>query len=192
MIFGRCGIYPLIENHFELWPILRLQDVLPMMEAYPVYLKKCLELFGSGSGNRTEEGLCSREAFNEYGDIVIERADSKYTFESPVNAPTVNDTVIARINELSEWLSERGAVLLVAGCHIGKEELTVPEEEFIEAQNMLKEGLSCPFISDYRDYMFDYRLFYDSNAHLTTEGVELRTQQLIEDLQQWMELNADS
>ena len=109
-----------------------------------------------------------------------------------MNAPAVNDTVIARINELSEWLSERGAVLLVAGCHIGKEELTVPEEEFIEAQNMLKEGWSCPFISDYRDYMFDYRLFYDSNAHLTTEGVELRTQQLIEDLQQWMELNADS
>lgn len=180
-----------IENHLELWRILRPQDIWPMMKAYPVYLKKCLGLFVSGRGNGSPEGCYSRHAFNEYGDIALERAASKYTFESPVIAPTINDTAIDRINALSEWLSQKGATLLVAGYPIGKGVLTAPDEEFVKAQNELTKRLSCPVISDYRDYMFDYSLFYDTELHLTTEGAVLRTQQLIEDLQQWMRQDAE-
>lgn len=72
-----------------------------------------------------------------------------------------------------------------------KGELTAPEEEFVKAKEELTKRLSCPVISDYRDYMFDYNLFYNTDLHLTTEGAALRTQQLIEDLQQWMGQDAD-
>ena len=75
----------------------------------------------------------------------------------------------------------------MAGYPIGKGELTAPEEEFVKIQKILSERLACPVISDYRDYMFDYSLFFDTDLHLTTEGVTLRTQQLIEDLQRWKE-----
>ena len=74
----------------------------------------------------------------------------------------------------------------VAGYPIGKGDLTLPEDAFVNAQKELSERLSCPVISDYRDYMFDYRLFYNTDLHLTTEGAELRTKQLIEDLHKWM------
>lgn len=191
LLGDKALVWNTIENHFELWPLLRSQDIWPMMEAYPVYLKKCLELFVSGRGNGLPGGCYSRDAFNEYGDVALERNTSEYTFESPVPAPAINDTVIDRINELSEWLSERGATLLVAGYPIGKGELTAPEEEFVKAKEELTKRLSCPVISDYRDYMFDYNLFYNTDLHLTTEGAALRTQQLIEDLQQWMGQDAD-
>lgn len=73
--------------------------------------------------------------------------------------------------------------MVVAGYPIGKGEYTPPKEDFVEFQAKLAERLDCPVISDYRDYFFDYKYFYNSFLHLTTEGAELRTEQLIEDLE---------
>ncbi len=179
-------IWSAIENHFGLWRLLRSDDIVPLIRAYPIYLKKCLELYISGEGNLRPEGCYSRDAFNAYGDIAIERTKSEWTFEEPVTPPEIDQTAIRRINQLAEWLQERGAVLLVAGYPIGKGDLTAPEEDFLMAQEELKERLSCPFISDCRDYMFDYGLFYNTDLHLTDEGATLRTQQLISDLKEWM------
>ena len=185
-IFDKTLAWTTIENHINLWRLMDLGDIYPMMKEYPIYLKKCLELFVSRKGNELPGGIYSRDVFNKYGDVVIERT-SQYTFTSPVNPPSINDITIDRINKLNEKITEKGAVLLVAGYPIGKGELTAPEEEFVKIQKILSERLACPVISDYRDYMFDYSLFFDTDLHLTTEGVTLRTQQLIEDLQRWKE-----
>ncbi|RKJ02220.1 hypothetical protein D7X87_17890 [bacterium D16-54] len=176
-----------IENHLELWRILRVQDIYPMIKAYPTYLKNCLELLVAGEGNQLTEGCYSRNAFNEYGDVCFERMLTKYTFENVINPPKINKTAINRINELNHWLNERDAILLVAGYPIGKGNLTAPDEEFVKIQKELEEKLECPFISEYKDYMFDYDLFYDSDLHLTTQGAQIRTNQLISDLKQWKE-----
>lgn len=180
-----------IENHYELWKILRFQDLYPMVKEYPVYLKKCLELYVNRTGNSISGGVYSRDAFNIYGDVALERDSSKYTFEDLVNPPPINDITINRINELDKWMTERGAVLLVAGYPIGKGALTAPEEEFVKRQQELSECLTCSVISDYRDYMFEYSLFYNTDLHLTSQGAVLRTQQLIEDLKKWMYKNSE-
>lgn len=174
-----------IENHIELWKILRSKDIISMVKSYPTYFKKCLELFSTGNGNRLSEGCYSRDAFNEYGDVSIDRISSIYTFEKAVTPPEIGKATIDRINKLNNWLEKRGATLLIAGYPIGDGELTVPEEEFVKVQNELSKELVCPFISDYRDYMFDYSMFYNTDLHLTTFGAELRTEQLIEDLKIW-------
>lgn len=191
MIDDKVLAWSTIENHFGLWRLLSREDLYPMAKEYPVYLKKCLELFISGGGNQLPGGCYSRDAFNQYGDISLDRTESLYTFESPVTPPSINDTAVSRINRLNVWLAERGAVLLVAGYPIGKGKLTDPEESFMKAQKELSERLSCPVISDYRDYMFDYGLFYNTDLHLTTEGAALRTKQLIEDLHRWMNHNSE-
>lgn len=180
-------IWSTIENHFELWDLLEFEDILPMFKAYPTYLKKCIDYWIDDAGNQTVASCYSRDAFNEYGDNVWERPMSIYTFENEVIAPEIADTTITRINELSDWLNERGATLLVAGYPIGKGELTDSVENFMMVQQELKEKLVCPFISDFKDYMFTYDMFYDTHLHLTDEGVRLRTEQLIEDLKTWQE-----
>lgn len=176
-----------IENHFELWKCLSYKDMKSMVKEYPVYLKKCLDLWINNSGNQMEESIYSRESFNLYGDIAVKREGSNFSFEAPVTPPAINNITINRINELSAWLNDRGATLLIAGYPIGKGDFTAPEEEFVATQEELKQKLSCPFISDYRDYMFDYNLFYNSEYHLNDEGAALRTQQLITDLKRWMD-----
>lgn len=180
-----------IENHLSLWKILRVDDITTMGKAFPIYLKKCLGLYSSGTGNLDLGGCYSRSAFNEYGDVALEREGSEYTFEQKVEPSKINDTSIDRINQLNTYLLERGATLVIAGYPIGNGKLTADADEFINFQEELEKRLDCPNISNYVDYMFDYSYFYNTNLHLNSEGAKLRTMQLIKDLKHWQEKKSD-
>lgn len=175
-----------IENHYKLWDLLRFSDIYPMIKAYPTYLKNCLDLYVMNAGNVDDGTLYARSAFNEYGDIAGIRTDDKYTFDTPVAPMGVDIVVTERINKLNNWLESRGAILLVAGYPIGKGELTVDEKEYISFQEELEAQLECPVISDYTDYMFGYNYFYDTDLHLKSEGADMRTRLLIEDIKKWL------
>ena len=181
-----------IEDHLHLWKILRANDIATMAESFPVYLKKSLSLYSSGTGNQDPGGTYARNAFNEYGDVYVLRKESQYTFKEEVGAPEIGDISIERINELNEYLTERGAMLVVASHPIGNGRLTADASEFISFQEQLEERLDCPVISNYVDYMFDYKYFFDTDQHLISEGVELRTTQLISDLKRWQETESDA
>lgn len=181
-----------IENHFHLWKILRATDVTIMAKSFPVYLKKSLNLYSSGTGNQDPGGIYARSAFNEFGDVAVLREGNQYTFEKEVGASEIGDISIERINKLNKYLSERGASLVVASYPIGNGRLTADAYEFINFQEQLSEKLDCPVISNYVDYMFDYRYFYDTNVHLNSEGAALRTAQLISDLKRWQETGTDA
>lgn len=47
-------------------------------------------------------------------------------------------------------------------------------------------------ISNYVDYMFDYKYFYNTEFHLTSEGAEIRTSQLIADVKRWQKTGSDA
>lgn len=178
-----------IEDHFEMFQYLRPKDIWPMVKAYPIYLKKCTDLYIYESGNNEEEdSVYARSAFNKYGDVSRERLKSKYVFsETDVLVPPgISKDVVDRINRLNNYMEEQGASLVVAGIPIGKGEFTADEEVFVDFQERLQEELDCEVISDFRDYMFDYNLFYDTSLHLTTEGAKVRTQQLISDLKKYI------
>lgn len=181
-----------IENHLNLWKILRTDDVITMASSFPVYLKKSLNLYSSGSGNQDPGGAYARSAFNEYGDVAILREGSQYTFAKEVVASGIGDIFVERVNELNEYLTERGASLVVAGYPIGNGSLTADASEFISFQEQLEEKLDCPVISNYVDYMFDYKYFFDAILHLNSEGAGLRTMQLISDLKRWQETGTDA
>ena len=55
-------------------------------------------------------------------------------------------------------------------------------------EDELIEKLDCPVISSYSDYMYDYDYFYDTVYHLVDDGVEMRTSQLISDLEWYYEV----
>lgn len=178
-----------VENHPQLWRLIRLKDIPDMYFAFPTYAKRALTLWASKDGNEQDLGtVYSRFAFNEYGDVSFERKTTRYTFtESSVRVPEVNDICTGRLNELNRYVTDCGASLVVAAYPIADGEFTPPEEEYVLFQTELQEALDCPVISDYRDYFFDYDYFYDTQYHLTSEGADMRTKQLICDLENWME-----
>ena len=171
-----------IGNRLELFRLVPKQDVWRMIKRYPTFLKKCIERFVEGTGALDKGQIYSRDNMNEYGDILYKNPEYRWDFDEPVIPPQINDVTIERINGLSGWLQERGATLVIAAYPIGDGELTADKEEFVRFQKELEQKLDCEVISDYTDYMYDYDYFYDSPLHLTAEGTDLRTKQLIIDL----------
>lgn len=177
-----------VENHPQLWRLVRPKDIPDMYFAFPVYAKKALTLWASKEGNEQNTGtVYSRFAFNKYGDVSFERQTGGYTFtEKSVRVPKVNGVCAERLNELNRYVTDRGASLVIAAYPVACGEFTPPEEEYVQFQEKLQEAVECPVISDYRDYFLGYEYFYDTEYHLTREGADLRTRQLICDLEEWM------
>ncbi|MBD5548918.1 MAG: RuvX/YqgF family protein [Lachnospiraceae bacterium] len=177
-----------IEDHPRLWQILRTEDYLPMFEAYPVYLKKCIALWLEDSGNQMDKGVYSRKAFNEYGDIEWRDRGQEYIFkDGDIFVPLISDNVCERLNELNGYLEERGATLLIAGYPITLIDSTPSADLYVEFQNELEEKLDAPVISNYTDYFFPEGYFLNTEYHLNNIGKRARTNQLIADIERYFE-----
>lgn len=177
-----------IENHWELYSLIRPKDWPDMVLAYPTYLKKCLTMWRTETGNTETNDCYRRSAFNEYGDIYYPRPQTEGGIDfSSVTINHINDTTAERLNELNAYLSERGATMLVAAYPVAIYEKTPSPEAYYEMGNEMAQMLDCPVISDFRDYMLDEAYFYNSHTHLTDEGTRIRTEQLIEDIQNYMD-----
>lgn len=170
-----------LENHSELWNLVTPTQALQLPAAFPYYFRNATALWVTNQGNLTAYGPYSRAAFNEYGDISYLRDKCCYQF-TVQTIPEINEICTNRINELNEYLTNRGASLYISAYPIGYGEHTPDSAEYIEFQEQLDACLDCPIISDFTDYFFDYSYFWDSPLHLTDEGAVLRTEQLIEDL----------
>ncbi|MBO4337416.1 MAG: hypothetical protein J5842_05020, partial [Lachnospiraceae bacterium] len=57
-----------IEDHPELYSLVRPKDWPQMVKAYPTYLSKCLDFWRKGTGNGETDDSYRRSAFNERGD----------------------------------------------------------------------------------------------------------------------------
>lgn len=174
-----------IENHLELYPILRNEDIWPMLKAYPIYLKRCLNRYSENYLEPAEENIYSRKAFNIYGDVGELRTENLKEFEEMLPIPQLSAENVERINKLTKWLEKKGATLVIAGYPIADGEMTPKKEEYIKFQEELEETVECEVISDFTDYMYDYKYFFDTKFHLITEGAKMRTVQLISDLREW-------
>lgn len=179
-----------LETHTEYLPLIRKQDILPLLKAYPGYVVTAAAMKLKGSpGNVSEEGTSfTRSAFNEYGDICLRFDGVSYTFtEESVTLPRVNEICTDRINSINKYVQEQGATMIVAAYPIPDGEYTPPVEEYNAFEKELRNALDCEVISDFSDYFIPYEYFYDGAHHLTEEGAEIRTAQLIEDIRKWQE-----
>lgn len=174
-----------VENNFELYEIFRKEDIWPMIKAYPIYLKKCLERYSQDYEMPPWDTVYSRKAFNQYGDVG-ERTESVFKTNSAIEVPKISKENIDRINDLAKWVEERGATLVVSAYPIAMGDKSPKAEEYIQFQRELEKVLECNLISDYTDYMYEYDCFLDTQHHLLSEPAADRTRQLICDLKEWM------
>lgn len=184
-----------IENHFGLWKLIRPKDFTTMAGSFTSYLRKAIDLWLTGEGNQDTGDEYSRSAFNEYGDNAYPRPYIEHNefFPHPVDftqqtVPEIGEATVNRLNELNRYLKSKGATLLIAAYPIAYGEYTPLMSDYQAFEDELIERLECPVISSYSDYMYDYDYFYDTVYHLVDDGVEMRTQQLISDLEWYYEV----
>lgn len=184
-----------LENHFDLWKLMRRKDIPTMAGSFTSYLKKALNLWLTGTGNQDTGDAYSRTAFNAYGDDAYPRPYVEHNefFPHPVDftqqtVPEIGEATVNRLNELHRYLKSKGATMLIAAYPIAYGEYTPLMSDYQAFEDELIEKLDCPVISSYSDYMYDYDFFYDTVYHLVDDGVEMRTSQLISDLEWYYEV----
>lgn len=176
-----------IEDHPSLWRLIRAKDIPRMISAFPIYLRKCLNLWIRGTGNQDDAGPYTRAAFDRYGDNTWPRPHSKYTFsKKSYFLGDVGGKAIERIKAFDHYLKEHGARLVIAAHPIGKGPFTPDTKRIQDFQKKLESAVDVPVISEFSDYLIPYNEFYDTDMHLTDSGVEERTDLLIHDLKQYM------
>ena len=176
-----------VENYFHYWKIFRTKDYPRIICALPKYAYKCLFRFLRKADREPATPTCyARSAFNEYGDNIfprnIEAGDSKPSLRHP----SVNNTCMNRINALSRYCKKKGVAVVIAGAPIvsGLEGFNLDEYKRFHAE--VENRAECPVISDFTDYVFDKAYFYAAALHMTNDGANLRTEQLIKDLKAFL------
>lgn len=178
-----------IENHWELWKMIRIKDIPAMLKSFPTYMKKANTLYLNGEGNKTADSPYERSSFNEYGDNIYSVThEQTFAFaEGDITVPEISAEFINRINDLNEFAEQKGATLLIAGYPIGEGIYTPDKKEYDAFEEELRSQVDCDVISHYRDYFIDYKYFYNTSLHLNYEGAGIRTEQLIHDLKTYFE-----
>ncbi|MCR5234632.1 MAG: hypothetical protein K6E53_12120 [Lachnospiraceae bacterium] len=181
-----------IEKHRDLWKLIRGKDLYGIAKAYPDYVKDCIIYKYTNEDDNTPEETTSysRSAFNKYGDIDrrFEEDDNFTFYPGTVTVPGINDICAGRINELNRYIKDKGATLLIAGYPIGSGEYTPSSDEYDDFEQRLRDSVDCEVISHFTDYFIPYEYFYDTKYHLDDTGVEIRTEQLIRDIEAWKQI----
>lgn len=183
-----------IEDHYEVWDIPGIGGLLENAFNLPQYMIKATRLYFTGKGNDpnlAETTQYARSNFNKYGDIISEAHKESDETRRPnmVSIPRISDTCINRLNRLNKYCEQQGATMVVAGFPIPDMDDRPSDEEYNAFQKELSDKLDCDVISDYTDYIYDPKYFNGLIYHLTDKGAELRTKQLIEDLETWKQSN---
>lgn len=131
------------------------------------------------------ENPYAAEALNEFGDV--ERYEFRkhqtmnYGGEDLDKNSFVQDKVIDLLSDFNRYCEEKGATMLL----FPPTYRDVAFEKNADQITEIWEALSAhnlPIISSPENYEFPDSLFFDSDYHLTYEGVVVRTNKLISDL----------
>ena len=141
--------------------------------------EKNIDRFGVYSVKSFDENCdmvnCSRDyniMFNDYDENnLIDLAKLK-----------IDQSFIDYVNEYNDEVLNKGAKMYYSFSPMNKKSIVSTEEEIDDFYNALREKLNFPIISDINKYIMDADWFYDSNYHLNSSGMKLRTAFLVEDI----------
>lgn len=175
------------EWNFQLWKFIPKDKYFETFIMYPKYMYKAFK--EKLNGNKTSQDVVyTIKNFNSYGDVSVRPETSYYKFDKDsVEVPKVSSKYINRVNKFNDYVNSQEATLLLTTYPIGSGEYTPKFEAFDELQKELEDKLDCPVISKFSDYYIPYEYFYNTKHHLTLEGREIRTKQLISDLRDYIE-----
>lgn len=175
-----------VDNFYEGWKIFRCKDILQVLKVLPRFILKGCFLWATGLGNRKRGDCYTRLGFNGNGDLIYQREYDKSLFgDIKSGRPEINEICTDRINHFNSYCTARGATLLIAGYPILERDGQPSDSAYYkDFSSRLQEKVDCKVVSDFSDYIFCEKYFYNTVLHLTNEGAKKRTEQLVSDLRE--------
>lgn len=194
--FGSELVATALDHRIDMYRALSFDDMVQIVRYFPKFLFKKVDSLMQNPDGVPAAGVYARSAFNEHGNMIFRRpkcvlpnaplSPESYTV-SHLQASHIRQDAIDTLNAYISYAQERGAHVVVSfpPC---LDELIVGSKADIEGyQQALKERLHAPVISNIFDYIYPREYIYDAAYHCTDEGTQKRTEQLIQDLKNYLE-----
>ena len=191
--------FNLIEENYSLIERLDLRDYSGVFSAFGEYLSIRHGIQGKSydlSPSDYDENFnpISEKSYNAQGDYCLYRPNA--SDDSPVYGLPVDYTVsafpeeyISSINNVEDRFMAKDIYFFFT--YSPRNELAISASSTLESRkkldNYFRNNFKFPIISDIEDSLFKGRYLFETDNHLSTEGAEIRTKQIIEDLRKQME-----
>ena len=186
--FGATAMLKCAENDLEMLLHLNESQQSNLVGNYLTYLQERSEIQRTGILPQAD-GVYAKSSFDENGDMRFDRTGNAmllgYDPANPIDLGgiTYEAAFVEQVNDYISAAEANGAAVFMSFSPMNRGALTDSSEETIyRFFTGLQEQFRCPIISDPNDYILDSGWFYDSNYHLNTPGMSVRTHQLTCDL----------
>ena len=194
------NFFRMMEANYDMAALLDLRECGPAFAG----LTACLSVkagmepksYSLSPGGFDEDGNPAPEpSYNEYGDYCLYRPNSED--DRPIYGLPVDYTVrsfpkaqfLDPLNAMYRRFLDRGVRVYFTYAPRNRLALSADStpEARAELDAWLRENLCVLVISDMEDSLVSGRYLYGTDNHLSTEGVALRTRQIIQDLKAQLE-----
>lgn len=193
------AFFCMVESNYDLAAGLDLRRCSGALSALQSYLQTKAGLtprsYSISPSDYDEDGQpVDTPSYNEYGDYILYRPNAET--DDPIYGLKVGYTVedfpqwlyIDPANEVYRQFQQAG--IYVYMTYSPRNRLCISDESTPEARQELddyfRRTLAIPIISRLEDSLVPGRYLYGTDNHLSTEGVELRTRQVLEELKAQM------
>lgn len=191
--------FNLIEENYSLIEGLDLRDYTGVFSAFGEFLSNRHGMTAKSydlSPSDFDENFnpTTEKSYNLQGDYCLPRpnaADDAPIYDLPVDytVSAFPAEYIASLNSEAAKFMEKGITVLFT--YAPRNESAISPESTLEARRKLDEYLKSlldfPVISDIEDSLFKGRYLFETDNHLSTEGVKIRTELIIKDLQPYIQ-----
>lgn len=179
-----------IDNNLEIYKYVPVEYWTDIVKYIPTYVFKKSDSIN----DRKKTGVYSTEAFDINGNMTFERSEcvlpeeiSKDYDDIWINGQSnISEESKEYINEFVDYANSKGAEVLYTFPSIIDERFHASEEEINFYENEIDEELKAIRISKIKDYIFKRQYMYDTVFHLNSEGANIRSERLANDILEYL------
>ena len=191
------AVFAMMESNYDVFAQLDIREYTQVFTAFTAYQVARQDMerkdYDVSASEYDEDGNeVDNPSYNEYGDYVIYRPNSDK--EAPIYGLPVNytvnafpkETLVDSMNKEFEKFLDRGIKVYFTYSPRNKYALSresTPEER-VRLDEYFKQNLKIPVISELEDSLYAGTYLYGTDNHLSTEGVQIRTEKVIRDLKE--------
>lgn len=186
--FGATAMLKCAEDDPKILLHLNKSQHTAVVGNYLSYLQERVQIYRTGLVPQPE-GAYAKVSFDENGDMRYERAGNAmllgYDSAQTIDLENVwlEETFVQQLNDYIQTAEKKGARVFMSFSPMNRGAMVDDSQEAVyRFFTTLQTQINCPIISDPNDYILDSGWFYDSNFHLNTAGMAVRTYQLSCDL----------
>lgn len=189
----------MMESNYDMLAVLDCSDFTNVFSAYSQYSDSRAAMepksYSISPSTYDEDGNPTESyTYNRYGDYIAYRRNNEEKISFGIKRAYYNSSYITNqdlsgINQVYDSFHRMGVRVLFT--YSPRSKISISEDStnasIQKLDVYLRENLHADIISSIDDSLMDPFYFYGTDNHLSTNGVTLHTQQIINDLQVYME-----